>query len=212
MPDNQMNQSSFIYIIKQEDQILLLQNAWCDLLLLDICSRTMTSVMKGDEMTGSVLLTKSHLIDGRLAESLQLTEMVSQLYDIMSMIESIQFDDNEFVTLKVLTLLSPEAGRLKDEQRVQRTQEDIIDALYVYTSSNYKDQLGKYGEILTLCAYVTNVSIHFKTYLFHKIKEIESSVQQATENESQLSPQQNYGLLMELLKGDLLFQPSYSVN
>lgn len=63
--------------------------------------------MKGDEMTGSILLTKSHLIDPRLAESLQLTEMVSQLYDIMSMIESIQFDDNEFVTLKVLTLLSP---------------------------------------------------------------------------------------------------------
>jgi hypothetical protein len=105
---------------------------------------------------------------------------------------------------------------LKDEQRVQRIQEDVIDALYTYTSSNYKDQPNKYGEILTLCSYVTNVSIHFKTYLFHKIKDLEQNIleqQQNGNDPSQSSmPQHNCGLLMELLKGDLLFQPSYSVN
>ena len=148
----------------------------------------------------------------------------------------------------MLILLSPDLGRLKDEQRVQRTQEDVIDALYTYTSSNYKDHLSKYGEILTMCSYITNVSIHFKTFLFNRLKDVEtnltssssasananaaantttssssdstaastsSSPTAAAKNQKSLQqPQQTphtCGLLMELLKGDLLFQPSYSL-
>jgi hypothetical protein len=160
-----------------------------------------------------ILFTKNHIVDPILAEFLQLTDIINQLYDLMSIIDSIQLDTNEFVALKVIILLSPgiymnkEPTRLKDEQRVQRTQEDIIDALYTYTSSNYKDFTSKYGEILTLCSYVTNVSIHFKTYLFHKIKEVENNL-----IDSQASTISNFGLLMELLKGDLIFQPNYSLN
>lgn len=197
----------------QEDQILLLQNAWCDLLLLDICNKTMTSVIKSSHGR-CILLTKNHLIDGQLGEYLQLNELISQLYDLMSMIETTQMDNNEFVALKVLILLSPgifmhkDSGRLKDELRVQRTQEDVIDALYTYTSSNYKEQASKYGEILTLCSYITNVSINFKTYLFHKLKDLENSL---LDGDGQSSATNNCGLLMELLKGDLLFQPSYSI-
>ena len=111
---------------------------------------------------------------------------------------------------------------------MQRTQEDVIDALYTYTSSNYKDHSSKYGEILTLCSYITNVSIHFKTYLFHKLKELETQqlARASSGGESALasassshhtmssgannnSSNSNCGLLMELLKGDLLFQPNY---
>ena len=102
---------------------------------------------------------------------------------------------------------------MKDELRVQRTQEDVIDALYTYTSSNYKEQTSKYGEMLTLCSYVTNVSISFKTYLFHKLKELESGLLEQGEHASASATASgtNCGLLMELLKGDLLFQPSYSI-
>ncbi|CAF0745256.1 unnamed protein product [Brachionus calyciflorus] len=190
----------------QEDQILLLQNAWCDLLLLDVCNKTMTNIIKTNGRC--ILFTKNHVIDQQLADYIQLADIMNQLYDLMSMIESIRMDNNEFVALKVLILLSPDLGRLKDEQRVQRTQEDVIDALYTYTSSNYKEQLGKYGEILTLCSYITNVSIHFKTYLFNKLKDLENGLLE--QNQDQTS--NSCGLLMELLKGDLLFQPSYSIN
>ena len=103
-----------------------------------------------------------------------------------------------------------DSGRLKDEHRVQRTQEDVIDALYTYTSSNYKEHASKYGEILTLCSYITNVSINFKTYLFHKLKDLENSLLEQS-SDLQSSASNNCGLLMELLKGDLLFQPSYSI-
>lgn len=214
-----------------------------------------------------ILYTRNHIIDAKLVECLQLVDIVSQIYDLMNMIETIQMDNNEFVALKVLILLSPDLGRLKDEQRVQRTQEDVIDALYTYTSSNYKDQPSKYGEILTMCSYITNVSIHFKTFLFNRLKDVESlttacstsipstassnpslteassqrslaginsatsssSTTTTTKNNLQQQQQQqsgndsasttstpatsthNCGLLMELLKGDLLFQPSYSL-
>nr|ASL70496.1 nuclear receptor [Brachionus rotundiformis] len=190
----------------QEDQILLLQNAWCDLLLLDVCNKTMTNMTKSNGR--SIIFTKNHIIDQQIAECIQLSDIMSQLYDLMSMIESIRMDNNEFVALKVLILLSPDSGRLKDEERVQRTQEDVIDALYTYTSSNYKEQLGKYGEILTLCSYITNVSIHFKTYLFNRLKDLDTGLLDQNQDQST----HNCGLLMELLKGDLLFQPSYSIN
>lgn len=199
----------------QEDQILLLQNAWCDLLLLDICNKTMTNIITSPHGR-CILFTKNHLIDARLGEYLQLNDLIAQLYDLMSMIETTRMDNNEFVALKVLILLSPgifmhkDSGRLKDEIRVQRTQEDVIDALYTYTSSNYKDHASKYGEILTLCSYITNVSINFKTYLFHKLKDLENSMLEQ-QGDVQNSAANNCGLLMELLKGDLLFQPSYSV-
>lgn len=54
-----------------------------------------------------ILFTKNHVIDSQLGEYLQLNELISQLYDLMSMIENIQMDNNEFVALKVLILLSP---------------------------------------------------------------------------------------------------------
>ena len=90
----------------QEDQILLLQNAWCDLLLLDICNKTMTNVIKQSHGQ-CILFTKNHLIDSSLGEYLQLNDLISQLYDLMSMIETTRMDNNEFVALKVLILLSP---------------------------------------------------------------------------------------------------------
>ena len=180
----------------QEDQILLLQNAWCDLLLLDICNKTMTNLIKSQMNPNNkcILLTKNHCIDNSIAELLSFNEIITQLYDLMNMIQAVNVDSNEFVMLKVLILLSPgifmhkDSGRLKDEQRVQRIQEDIIDALYTYTSSYYKDQTSKYGEILTLCSYITNISINLKTYLFHKIKDLEANVE--TTN--------NFGLLMRV--------------
>ena len=101
----------------QEDQILLLQNAWCDLLLLDICNKTMNNMANASMHQQAaaaaaaagrcILLTKSHVIDAHLADFLQLSELVTQLYDLMSMIETIGMDNNEFMVLKVIILLSP---------------------------------------------------------------------------------------------------------
>jgi hypothetical protein len=100
----------------QEDQILLLQNAWCDLLLLDICNKTMTNIIKSPHGR-CILFTKNHLIDASLGEYLQLNDLISQLYDLMRMIETTQMDNNEFVALKVLILLSPGIFMHKGEKK-----------------------------------------------------------------------------------------------
>lgn len=113
----------------QEDQILLLQNAWCDLLLLDICNKTMTSVIKSSHGR-CILLTKNHQIDGQLGEYLQLNDLISQLYDLMSMIETTQMDNNEFVALKVLILLSPGIFMHKGEMIIE--QKKVIDHFYYF--------------------------------------------------------------------------------
>lgn len=74
------------------------------MLLLDICNKTMTNVVKPTQGR-YILYTKNHLIDSRLVDALQLTDIVAQIYDLMNMIETIQMDNNEFVALKVSTLL-----------------------------------------------------------------------------------------------------------
>lgn len=84
---------------------MLLQNAWCDLLLLEICNKTMTNISKTSGR--SIILTKNHVIDSSLGECLQLNDIIAQIYDLMSMIETIRIDNYEFVALKVIILLSP---------------------------------------------------------------------------------------------------------
>ncbi len=92
----------------QEDQILLLQNSWCDLLLLDVCNKTMANVLKQPSQANKcILLTKNHCIDTNLANILGLNDIILQLYDLIQMIQNINLDNNEFVTLKVIALLSP---------------------------------------------------------------------------------------------------------
>jgi hypothetical protein len=54
-----------------------------------------------------ILLSKNHMVDGPVSEQLNLGEIISQLYDLMTMIENFRMDNNEFVALKVLILLSP---------------------------------------------------------------------------------------------------------
>ena len=66
----------------------------------------MTNVIKTNQ-NQTILFTKNHLIDSTLAEYLQLGDLISQLYDLMSMVETTRMDNNEFVALKVLILLSP---------------------------------------------------------------------------------------------------------
>jgi hypothetical protein len=57
--------------------------------------------------TRSVLNTKIHLIDSQIADYLQLNDIIIQIYDLITMIQTIPMDVNEFIALKVLILLSP---------------------------------------------------------------------------------------------------------
>lgn len=65
----------------------------------------MTNVVKPTQGR-YILYSKSHIVDARLVECLHLTDIVTQIYDLMNMIETIQMDNNEFVALKVQNALS----------------------------------------------------------------------------------------------------------
>lgn len=69
----------------------------------------MSNLMKNQNNLNNkcILLTKNHCVDTTIADLLNFNEIIVQLYDLMNMIQQINVDTNEFVTLKVLILLSP---------------------------------------------------------------------------------------------------------
>ena len=78
----------------------------------------MTNVFKSSQGR-CILFTKNHLIDATLSEYLNLNDLIAQLYDLMSMIETTRMDNNEFVALKVLILLSPGIFMHKGKLEIQ---------------------------------------------------------------------------------------------
>ena len=92
----------FVCIQQTDDQILLLQNCWADLLLFNCCMRSIQS-------TTEIFLPMGKSIDMEKAERLGhgADDIVSRLLCITEQLRKLQVDQYEFVALKVLMLISP---------------------------------------------------------------------------------------------------------
>lgn len=86
--------------IQTDDQILLLQNCWSDLLALGVCWR---SINKQNMLTLSS--TRSISLDS--AETMGFGDVVSRLLSITQSLRRLRVDQYEYVGLKVLLLITP---------------------------------------------------------------------------------------------------------
>lgn len=82
-----------------DDQIALLINSWCELLLLSCCFRSMST---SDEIrisnTKSVTLAQ--------ARQLGLAAVIERMLNLTEHLRRLQFDECEYVCLKVIILLT----------------------------------------------------------------------------------------------------------
>ncbi|KAK3610884.1 hypothetical protein CHS0354_009751 [Potamilus streckersoni] len=86
--------------IATDDQILLLQNCWCDLLALNSCWR---SVHRHDE----IHIYSSKVIDQKKAKYLGIMDLFMKLIELVDHLRRLVIDQYEYVALKVLILIGP---------------------------------------------------------------------------------------------------------
>ncbi|XP_066293650.1 retinoic acid receptor RXR-gamma-like [Branchiostoma lanceolatum] len=124
--------------VESEDQVLLLQSAWGNLLLLSACFHSLphTSALYGTE-------------EGKKkAESLGLDAFITRMIDQVEHLRRLKVDHNEYVALKALILLNPDVKGIKNRNLLLDYQDQVQVALQTYTESHYPEDPNKTGELL----------------------------------------------------------------
>ncbi|XP_053380899.1 estrogen receptor-like [Mercenaria mercenaria] len=86
--------------ISTDDQILLLQNCWCELLALTLCWKSL-------QLSNEIIFFHGQAIDLEKACSLDLGEMFTKMSAVVEQFKRLKVDQYECVALKVIILICP---------------------------------------------------------------------------------------------------------
>ncbi|GFN88207.1 glucocorticoid receptor-like [Plakobranchus ocellatus] len=165
--------------ISTDDQILLLQNCWSELMALSLCWRSI-------DTPNQISISSSHHITAAWAHHLGFEDVVIQLINITDCFRRLFMDQFEYVALKVLLLITPDVKGLKEPRKIRDFQDKLLEALLAYTTSHYKNMRHKFGELLLRLPELSRISFMSKDILLRSLPASMTSC----------------GLLVELLKGD----------
>ncbi|XP_059151797.1 steroidogenic factor 1-like [Physella acuta] len=165
--------------ISTDDQILLLQNCWSELIALSLCWRSIDS-------PNQISISSSHHITAEWAQHLGFEDLVIRLLNITDNFRKLYLDQFEYVALKVLLLITPDVKGLKEPKKIRDFQDKLTEALLAYTSSHYPHLNDKFGALLLRLPELSRISFMSKDILLKTLPSCMSSC----------------GLLVELLKGD----------
>ncbi|XP_050532133.1 nuclear hormone receptor FTZ-F1 beta isoform X2 [Daktulosphaira vitifoliae] len=166
--------------ISIDDQISLLINAWCELLLFSCCYRSVSS-------PGEIRVSLGKSISLEQAKDLGLAPCIERMLNFTQHLRRLRVDRYEYVAMKVIVLLSSDTNDLKEPEKVRASQEKALHALQQYTIAHYPDMPSKFGELLLRIPDLQRTCQVGKEMLSIKSKEGEG---------------QSFNLLMELLRGD----------
>lgn len=169
----------FVYI-PTDDQILLLQNSWTDLLLLNCCSKSI-------DHPGRLKVGKRHFLTLASASKLGIEKAVQRLLNFTDDLCSLKIDEYEFAALRVLLLLSPDIENLTNTKLVTAGQEKLMDTLEIYSRTRFPDLWNRFGRMVAKIAELSRTSCIAKDLL-------------VPHQTSGRIPQ--HSLLYELLRGD----------
>ncbi|XP_022653749.1 uncharacterized protein LOC111247269 isoform X2 [Varroa destructor] len=181
--------------IAVDDQIALLINSWCELLLLACCFRSMATT------TGSHGNRPAELKVGRgrsvsLAQARQcgMGPVVERMLNLTDLLRRLKVDHCEFVCLKVIVLLTSDASGLQDAEQVTAAKRRVLEALQAYTAAHSPAEPAKFGELLLAIPQLERACQLSK-------ESLAASRQQAAKSRGD-APAPGFNLLMELLRGD----------
>lgn len=166
--------------ISIDDQISLLINAWCELLLFSCCFRSMSS-------PGEIRVSLGKCISLGQARQLGLGPAIERMLNFTEHLRRLRVDRYEYVAMKVIVLLTSDASDLREPEKVRASQEKALQALQHYTLAHYPDIPSKFGELLLRIPDLQRTCQVGKEMLSLKNKEGEGP---------------SFNLLMELLRGD----------
>ncbi|XP_022236958.1 nuclear hormone receptor FTZ-F1 beta-like isoform X2 [Limulus polyphemus] len=166
--------------IQRDDQIALLINSWCEMLLLSCCYRSMST-------PNQVCISRDKPVNLQQAQQSGLGPVIERMLNLIEHLRRLQLDQHEFVCLKVIILLTSDVSGLKEPDKVRTCQKQVLEALQAYTRSNYPNLPSKFGELLL------------------RIPELERACQfgkESLDSKQRGGDVPSFHLLMELLRGD----------
>ncbi|XP_015931207.1 nuclear hormone receptor FTZ-F1 beta [Parasteatoda tepidariorum] len=166
--------------IGMDDQIALLINSWCELLLLSCCYRSMST-------PNEIRISHEKSVTMAQAQAMGLSPVIDRMFNLTEHLRRLQVDQYEYVSLKVIILLTSDAHGLKEPDKVRACQKEVLEALQNYTASHYPHQPSKFGELLL------------------RLPELERACQVGKDSlttKQRTGDMPSFNLLMELLRGD----------
>ncbi|KAG8200425.1 hypothetical protein JTE90_000508 [Oedothorax gibbosus] len=166
--------------IGMDDQIALLINSWCELLLLSCCYRSMPT-------PNEIRISHEKSVTLSQAQAMGLSPVIDRMFNLTEHLRRLQVDQYEYVSLKVIILLTSDAHGLKEPVKVRACQKEVLEALQNYTASHYPHQPSKFGELLL------------------RLPELERACQVGKDSlttKQRTGDMPSFNLLMELLRGD----------
>lgn len=152
--------------LKVEDQMVLLQSCWSELLVLDHLCRQVAygrdghiCLITGQQIEVSIILSQA---------GVTLSSLVCRTQDLVSKLKSLQLDREEFVCLKYLVLFNPDVKSVQDRRQVEQTQERVNRALMDHTTQTHPDHSDKFGQLLLRLPEVRSISLQVEEYLYQR--------------------------------------------
>ncbi|XP_031617038.1 nuclear hormone receptor FTZ-F1 beta [Contarinia nasturtii] len=127
--------------ISIDDQICLLINSWCELLLFSCCFRSISS-------PGEIRISQGKSINLEQAKSSGLQACIERMLNLTDHLRRLRVDKYEYVAMKVIVLLQSDTSDLREPEQVRGCQEKALHALQTYTLAHYSDAPSKFGELL----------------------------------------------------------------
>lgn len=166
--------------ISIDDQICLLINSWCELLLFSCCFRSMST-------PGEIRISLGKSITLPQARDMGMQACIERMLNFTEQLRRLRVDRYEYVAMKVIVLLTSDTSELREAEKVRASQEKALQALQDYTLSHYPDSPAKFGELLLRIPELQRTCQIGKEMLTIKSKDGEGP---------------SFNLLMELLRGD----------
>ncbi|XP_049804888.1 nuclear hormone receptor FTZ-F1 beta isoform X1 [Schistocerca nitens] len=167
--------------ISIDDQIALLINAWCELLLFSCCFRSVST-------PGKIRVSLGKSLSLGQARELGLGACIERMLNFTDHLRRLRVDQYEYVAMKVILLLTSDASDLRESEKVRDSQEKALQALQHYTLAHYPEIPSKFGELLLRIPELQRTCQVGKEMLSVKNREGEEGP--------------SFNLLMELLRGD----------
>ncbi|XP_032394460.1 nuclear receptor subfamily 5, group A, member 5 [Etheostoma spectabile] len=152
--------------LKVEDQMVLLQSCWSELLVLDHLCRQVTYskegciyLVTGQQIEVSIIISQA---------GVALSSLVSRTQDLVSKLKAFQLDRHEFVCLKYLVLFNPDVKSVQSRRQVEQTQERVNRALMEHTQQSHPRHSDKFGQLLLRLPEVRSISLQVEEYLYQR--------------------------------------------
>jgi len=95
--------SALMWCSQTDDQILLLQNCWAELLCINACWKTVMY----ETVPGCVRIGRRHIITAEMALEIGIADVTQRLVDFADTLKWYDVDVYDIVAMKTLLLLSP---------------------------------------------------------------------------------------------------------